>query len=141
MYLNCLLLLCRESPRAFSSAGGSPLLMDLIRESDRDLTAQSGRRLRSQHSNLFSTLLAFKYDPSGLRELCQLGLVDVLVEKIVQHTESCRQTSAARLIKEHQDGEQSVKSTNPTGRIHNKRQYRTTSPSYQVIIYQLSIVI
>ena len=90
VYLSCLLLLCRESPNSFSQVGGIPILLELIRESDpfysgaEQSSPLHSQRFRSQHNNIFSTLLAFKYDTSGLAELVEGGVVDILTTRVIR---------------------------------------------------------
>jgi hypothetical protein len=62
----------------------------LIRESDPFYAGAEvssplhSQRFRSQHNNIFSTLLAFKYDTSALAELVEEGLVDILTLRIIR---------------------------------------------------------
>lgn len=140
VYMTCLLLLCRENPRGFAVAGGIPLLLDLIRNSDPyadppnpdPLSPQRRRLLNAEHPSLFSTLLAFKYDPTGLNELAEGGLVDILVDKIVRHTSMYRERTVIR--QESKEGvQQSSQGATASPRKVSRRQYRTTSPSYQAV--------
>ena len=90
VYLSSLLLLCRENPYSFFEVGGIPLLLALIRESDPSYSSGESsivhsQKFRSQHNNIFSTLLAFKYDTSALAELVKGGAVDILTSRVIKY--------------------------------------------------------
>ena len=136
-YTICLYHLCREvNPSEFNSiSGGLPLLMDLIKQSEPRAAAEDESRpfvlkLRPNHVCWFSTLLAFVHDKESLKKLTDLGLVELLVAKVVQHTDSCRAAASASAAIED-----CVTAATPSGSSSGrvKRQYRTTSPSYQAV--------
>lgn len=70
------------------------ILLGLIRESDPFYAGAEvssplhSQRLqnafRYQHNNIFSTLLAFKYDTSALEELVKEGVVDILTTRVIR---------------------------------------------------------
>lgn len=159
MYLSCLLLLCRESPNTFFQVGGIPLLLALIRESDPSHSAGESSSPHShrfrQHNNVFSTLLAFKYDTSALAELVEGGVVDILTSRVIKYTDLCRsgkveptssqsrsQSREAELNLSLGDGttesesviaRQAICHAGCKIRCRSRKQYRTTSPSYQAV--------
>lgn len=156
VYLSTLLLLCRESPNAFAQTGGIPFLLELIRESDPSYIAEESKvshsqRFVLQHNNIFSTLLAFKYDTSALMELVEGGVVDILTDRVIRYTESCRsgkmelttpestfkvKESNSHTSKIEGNAEQTIVPNCHTGckiRCRSRKQYRTTSPSYQAV--------
>lgn len=154
--MTVLLNLCRESPNRFALNGGIPLLMDLIRDSDpiywkqNDVQLSPPLRMLAQHSSIFSTLLAFKYDTTALSELAQSGLVEVLSEKLERYTNACKDekrkqssnhaephsTGTSTPSLDNQDEDELTRPCGNSGckvRCQFKRRYRTTSPSYQAV--------
>ena len=169
--MTSLFMLGRENPHMFRRAGGIPVLLDLIKQSDPDSCDSTDSQLSSHHSSIFGTLLAFKNDTESLAELSEGGVVDILVEKITRCIESSKNQRIKPVFQiemkspenqlftptresleedgtglnshiceaennnsvENQDTEHRSRRPESRTRFRSKRQYRTTSPSYQAV--------